>query len=83
MCWTGVLLSGVWVNVLVPCSQLVKQMLLVSKGSWEMHGVKVGRNLGTHGGGSEGMWHCHGRLIGYSGECVRIVICLESRGRRS
>ena len=34
-----------------------------------MHGVKVVRSLGVHGGGSERMWHCCGRLIDYLGEC--------------
>lgn len=34
-----------------------------------MHGVKVAWSLGVHGGASERMWHCCGRLIGYSGEC--------------
>lgn len=56
MCWAGVLLSGAWVSVVRHCSQLVKQMLLVSMsyvrracrsklaGVWEcMKGAQRGR----------------------------------------
>lgn len=56
---------GSGLGVFVPCSQLVRQMLLVSKGSWEMCGVKVGRSLGIQGGGLEGMWPCHRTLVGH------------------
>lgn len=61
--------SSVWGPVCVarPCGQLVRQMLLVSKGCLGAMQEALG------------VWSCHKRLIADSGEHVRRVIGQESK----
>lgn len=73
MCWAWVLLSGAWVSVVIHCSQLVKQMLLVSKSC-------LGRAWRSK---SAGVWECMKWAQRGCGAVLRDSLVTEVNGVRA